>query len=291
MGHERPIPSVRCSAKAHSTGEPCKRYAVPGSTVCHFHGAKASQVQAKAATTETMATLMARDRRHPWEVVLDATHLADTLMVETKTRIEAGDQITADTLDRLVKVISLAHHMAKTAISTKAYEVVVRERMRRASVTADLPPERAPVVIAAVIGAIFDALSGTQLDGGERTAFVGAVTDWRTRALPAAVEAARTWKPDARDESFITDGVPASDLLYWAIEAALPPLGDALAAVFDRLVTERVRDHPDVASARAAWAASRSLEPARPARDSDTVTADVLNAAEAAVRDPARAEP
>ena len=39
---------ARCAARSSRTGEPCKAYAVHGSTVCIAHGAAAPQVRAKA---------------------------------------------------------------------------------------------------------------------------------------------------------------------------------------------------------------------------------------------------
>lgn len=38
----------RCTATASSTGERCKQPAIPGGSVCRFHGGAAEQVQKKA---------------------------------------------------------------------------------------------------------------------------------------------------------------------------------------------------------------------------------------------------
>jgi hypothetical protein len=38
----------RCSAKSKSTGKPCQRPAIPGGTVCRYHGGAAPQVKAAA---------------------------------------------------------------------------------------------------------------------------------------------------------------------------------------------------------------------------------------------------
>lgn len=38
----------RCTAKAKSTGERCRQPAIPGGTVCRFHGGACPQVQRKA---------------------------------------------------------------------------------------------------------------------------------------------------------------------------------------------------------------------------------------------------
>lgn len=34
-------PPKKCSAHSSQTGEPCKQYAIPGTTVCHWHGGNA----------------------------------------------------------------------------------------------------------------------------------------------------------------------------------------------------------------------------------------------------------
>lgn len=39
---------AQCEATAKSTGERCKKDAIPGTNVCHVHGGNAPQVQAKA---------------------------------------------------------------------------------------------------------------------------------------------------------------------------------------------------------------------------------------------------
>lgn len=42
------LESRRCKARSSQTGEPCKRWALRGATVCTSHGAKAPQVAFKA---------------------------------------------------------------------------------------------------------------------------------------------------------------------------------------------------------------------------------------------------
>lgn len=42
------VPSKRCSAKSSRTGEPCKKYAIVGGTVCDTHGGRAPQVREAA---------------------------------------------------------------------------------------------------------------------------------------------------------------------------------------------------------------------------------------------------
>lgn len=46
-------PCIRCSAHSSQTGEPCKRWAISGATVCATHGGRAPQV--KKSATERIA--------------------------------------------------------------------------------------------------------------------------------------------------------------------------------------------------------------------------------------------
>lgn len=48
MGQDNPVDG-RCTATSKSTGERCRRSAIPGGTVCRWHGGAAPQVRAKAA--------------------------------------------------------------------------------------------------------------------------------------------------------------------------------------------------------------------------------------------------
>lgn len=38
----------RCTAHSKQTGQPCRQRAIPGGTVCHYHGGAAPQVKFKA---------------------------------------------------------------------------------------------------------------------------------------------------------------------------------------------------------------------------------------------------
>jgi hypothetical protein len=42
-------PAVKCSAKSRRTGEPCKKFAIHGGTVCDSHGGRAPQAKRNAA--------------------------------------------------------------------------------------------------------------------------------------------------------------------------------------------------------------------------------------------------
>jgi len=90
----------QCTAQAKSTGERCKQPAVPGASVCRFHGGNAEQVQQKAQerldrmadeTTAEMQDIIqdlidlynhappedktdiARELRQNWQTILDRT--------------------------------------------------------------------------------------------------------------------------------------------------------------------------------------------------------------------------
>lgn len=56
MGDDR----RRCTAKSARTGQPCKKYAILGGTVCDTHGGSAPQV--KRAAAERLADLIDPDR-------------------------------------------------------------------------------------------------------------------------------------------------------------------------------------------------------------------------------------
>lgn len=47
-GNQTLVPARRCTATSKRTGQPCRRWAVPGAAVCTTHGGKAPQVVAAA---------------------------------------------------------------------------------------------------------------------------------------------------------------------------------------------------------------------------------------------------
>lgn len=116
------LPPIKCSAKAKHTGQRCRRWAIVGTTVCKHHGGKARQVKEKAMQRLTLAELHAEPGRHPWQVVLDATRIGDTLMRDAEQALRTGDPLTPDQVDRLVESTRFAHHLAKTALDTRAHE-------------------------------------------------------------------------------------------------------------------------------------------------------------------------
>jgi hypothetical protein len=63
--------AVRCSAISKQTGEQCKRKAIPGGTVCRYHGGNAKQVKAKAAVrAEVVSWGLGDTTVDPGEVLL-----------------------------------------------------------------------------------------------------------------------------------------------------------------------------------------------------------------------------
>ena len=117
------VPSMRCTATAKGTGDRCSKWAVVGTTVCHTHGVTGATMR-KADERLTMAQLFDRDPRHPWQVVLDMTHKLDVITQEFQADVLAGENVTADQLDGLIELARTTHHLATTAISTKAAENV-----------------------------------------------------------------------------------------------------------------------------------------------------------------------
>jgi hypothetical protein len=94
MGTRRPLPPpVKCSA-TNRQGRRCGRWAKPGATICYSHGAAAPQVMENADARRVLATVLATDpARAPWAVILDATRIADGLMVSTESAIRAGEAV------------------------------------------------------------------------------------------------------------------------------------------------------------------------------------------------------
>jgi hypothetical protein len=119
--HPPGIPPVQCHAMSKRTGERCRAYAVVGTSVCRWHGVN-STVRRAAQREVTLAQLMEGDRRHPWEVVLDMTHTLDSITQDFRREVVAGKKVTIDQLDRLIELAQTTHHLATTAITSKAAE-------------------------------------------------------------------------------------------------------------------------------------------------------------------------
>jgi hypothetical protein len=120
------MPPTRCTATAKKTGEPCQQWAIVGGTVYWHHNGANGRVRANADMRITLEQLLAQDPRSPWEVVLDATHTLDALAQDAKINILEGDTVSVDQLDRLINLSQTAHHLAQTAIQTKAAEHIAQ---------------------------------------------------------------------------------------------------------------------------------------------------------------------
>jgi hypothetical protein len=81
-----------CSGKKRTTGEPCRKHAVHGATVCRYHGGSAPQVRAKAAVrAEVLA----------WQVGTPLVDPGETLLRMVTQSWTRADQLAAR-LDELV---------------------------------------------------------------------------------------------------------------------------------------------------------------------------------------------
>src|SRR5690606_32310386 len=129
------IPPVRCSRKATSTGEQCKRYARPGTSVCSKHGARRDDIADKAQQTVTLATLLASDPRPVFEVLQDAIHTLDS--VHRKSKMDALKQdsergsIDAETVTELVNASRGAAAVSLAATRTAAWQAIAQSHERR----------------------------------------------------------------------------------------------------------------------------------------------------------------
>jgi hypothetical protein len=65
------VPAIQCKALSKQTGKQCKRKAIPGGEVCHWHGGAAKQVKARAGVrAEVMAWGLGDSHVDPGEVLL-----------------------------------------------------------------------------------------------------------------------------------------------------------------------------------------------------------------------------
>ena len=147
------IPPMRCTAKAKTTGTQCRNWVTPGLTVCPIHGVTGNGVR-KADERLTLAQLLAGDPRHPWQVVLDMTHTLDAITQDYRAEVLAGETISLDQLDRLIGYVQSTHHLATTAISTKAADNVAMAFTRHLEMEGQL--------VATAVGIAIDKLGLTE---------------------------------------------------------------------------------------------------------------------------------
>lgn len=142
------IPPVKCSAHSKRSKAQCGNWAIPGLPVCRFHGGGAHRNT--AVRRLTLATLLESDRRPVWEVLLDATHVGDSLMRDARRQLADGEAPTAHHVENLVDAAKLAHHMSKTAIDTGAHTKAVDLLQRNVELEGRM--------VAEVLGRVLDAL-------------------------------------------------------------------------------------------------------------------------------------
>jgi hypothetical protein len=114
-------PSIRCTKKKHSTGKPCGRWAIRGSTVCPSHGGSIPAVKAKAAKNveiaqATQASRYFDERRSPWEILMDTGHTSDVLYRLLLDQLNASPDFSPDHIHALNEAIDRAHRLAKVTI-------------------------------------------------------------------------------------------------------------------------------------------------------------------------------
>jgi hypothetical protein len=150
------MPPVICTATSKRTGEPCRQYAIVGGTVCFWHGGgRRGRTKDAAERRITLAQLFEQSpREHPWEIVLDATHRMDVIFRDLWAQVVAGETIGTEQLDRLINFNQIRHHLAKTAIDTKAHEQVSLAFTRHLEMEGQL--------VGTALGAAIDGLGLTE---------------------------------------------------------------------------------------------------------------------------------
>ncbi|MEU2986241.1 hypothetical protein ABZ647_17755 [Micromonospora aurantiaca] len=126
-----------CTATSKRTHERCKNYPPPGGVVCRFHGGATPQAKRKAAVRLALRELITDgDPRHPWQVLLDALHVSDSLMREAVVQLGTGEPITPQQLTTLVDSIERASRLAKVTLDARAQEHMQLQLGREAELVA-----------------------------------------------------------------------------------------------------------------------------------------------------------
>ena len=107
----------KCTATSKRSGKRCQRWPMRGTNVCHMHGGRAPQVKASAAKRLTLAEAFERgDRRPAWQILADALHSADTLMLDARVKLADGEPVSLDALDRFIEALDRAQKFAKIVL-------------------------------------------------------------------------------------------------------------------------------------------------------------------------------
>ena len=152
------VPSMRCTARAKSTGRRCGRWALVGLTVCDLHTGEDPRKQAAADRRDAFAQVMQwedPDAPRPLgEVMLEAVHNADVLqrsLRDVRLRVARGEAVAGEELDRLVRMSQVAHALAETTVRAGVQVELVRQSR--------LSRELYDAAVTRVLGRALDALT------------------------------------------------------------------------------------------------------------------------------------
>lgn len=157
-------PREKCTARSKQSGQRCKRWPVPGGTVCVSHGGKAPQVQAAAEQRQQEAAAE-NEIRKIWPGLADQTPVKDP--VDLLARTAAALEHMADVVGGRVNDLQ-THIGGGTGLTQLRAEVVLLDRlldkilkagdsMARLGIAerhVELEQERAQMVTAAFLAAI-----------------------------------------------------------------------------------------------------------------------------------------
>jgi hypothetical protein len=183
---------MRCVA--HTTaGQPCKRKAMVGTTVCYMHNGANAKVVDAADRRLLLAQLMAHNPdRHPWEIIVDATRRFDALAQVEESILLHGDltpELLVDQLDRYVRALENAHKTAVAAVTTKAADNLSLAVRRRLELESDLLMTATEAMVDALIAYLppeqADRLRDALLTAGRDRLFCDG-TYWEDGTLPKA---------------------------------------------------------------------------------------------------------
>lgn len=159
-----------CKAKAKGSGIQCRRNALPGMAVCRIHGGASPNAKAGALRRLALAEAFEKgDRRPAWQILADALHAADTLMLDARMKLQDGEPITVAQLDRFTESLERAQRFAKMFL-----DAGVDERQTRIA-------ESQATMLVGVIRAVLDELD---LSAAQR-ALVGEIVPRHLRAITA----------------------------------------------------------------------------------------------------------
>lgn len=148
---------TQCTAQSKQKRQRCGNDAIPGGTVCTYHGGAAAQVQGAADARLRLKEAFERgDRRPAWQILADTLHSADVLMLDARLRLIDGEAITIEQLDRFLEALDRAQRFAKQFVdvgiderrvrATEAATAQLAEFLRRALARSGLTAEQCRTV-------------------------------------------------------------------------------------------------------------------------------------------------